>query len=819
MKQALLILCLLLAVTMGCAAPAALVTAGKSDYVIYHSQDAPASVKLAATELQSYLEKVTGARLAVVTEPREPMVSIGANTASQAAKVDLKDVPLEGFRIAVRGRNIYILGPDTADGQTTPQGGTSAGTLNGAYAFIERFLGVRWLMAGPHGDYVPAMQSVTIPDQDIKDAPFFINRRVPYTQERTEASKQWWARQRLGYSLLLSHGHNWTAIPTSAFKEHPEWFAEIGGTRTPPSGTYKLCATDKGMIEAFAQAAIKHFDENPQSTCYSLSPSDGGGWCQCARCKALYETDPNGEVSVTPAIIQFYNGVAEIVAKKYPEKVLAGYVYAAYVYPPSKPFKLAQNMFLVWAPSFDYGFTLYRPALQQRWDDLAPQWMKVTENISFYDLPNCTHNELGAPNPPGLEILEFLYPRLKKHGFKGVYVYGSPAWGYAGPMNYLLAKLAWNPDINIRATFSEYIEKCYAQGAEEMKQFYLLLDDETKRYFIENEKESYVLSEGRLRDVYGKNFPELERLYRAAEAKITDPEAKARLAMMGDNLTVLHWNLRQSKILAEPEKSSFYLPDKDFFAFMKANAGSLALAQPSAPARVAGPDGNLTVKAAAVPAADNYPVKPFLLRGAQRLIVAPTGDADAKVSFSSITARGGLVKYQVYDAKGALSDQGVVSTEAPVVLPADGTPFYQVLISRGSHTLQAAVENGAWAVYGLTDDKGLHLLNRMTPLHFEVAEETQKFTLWIAAEAPGETAAATLYAPNGRKATTFDCTKQAVDMQEVAVGAGEAGWWTLVLEKPETGTVDDVWVKPVEGLSGFFSINPAAALEVHRETK
>jgi hypothetical protein len=814
MRISLLSACLTLLLGAACAAPVTFVQDGKSDYAIYLEANAPSSVKSAATELQTYVEKVTGAKLALVNAPCEPMICLGLNAAATAAKLDLKNVPLEGWRLAIRGRNLYLLGPDTADGALTPQGGTSNGTLNGTYAFIEQFLGVRWLMPGPHGDYIPKMASVTIPDQDLQGAPFFLNRRVPYTQERTAATKQWWARQRLGWSLALNHGHNWTAIKPEEFNAHPEWFAEEGGVRVPPTGRYKLCVTNQGLIEAFAQAAIAHFDAHPEATCFSLSPSDSAGWCQCPDCKALYETDPNGNLSVTPAIIQFYNRVAQIVARKYPQKVLAGYVYAQYVYPPSKPFKLASNVFLVWAPSFDYGFKLYRPEMQQRWDALAPQWIKVTSNIAYYDLPNCVHNELGAPNPPGLEILEFLYPRLKQRGFKGVYVYGNPAWGHAGPMNYLLAKLAWDPGANVQALFNEYTEKCYAEGAPEMKQFYTLLDEETKQYFIANPTETYVLREGRLKDVYARNYAELERLYRAAEAKITDPEAQARLAMMGDNLTVLHWNLRQAKLLTEPEKSSFYLNDKDFFAFMKANPTSLALAPAAAPSRAAVTGEKLTARPAGpLPAPPDAPMTPFLLRGPQRVIITPTAGGVAEITFSSITSRGGMVKYQVYDAAGALSDQGVMSAEVPIRLPA-GPLYYQLIIAGGSHSFALAVKDGAWAVYHKSDEKGLHFLSRTTPLHFEAPAGVSKFTLWLASDAPGETAAATLYAPDGRKVASFDTSQKSVDMQQISAGANDAGWWTLVFDKPATGVVDDVWIKQGEGLPGFFALDPKAALGV-----
>jgi hypothetical protein len=794
------------------AAPLPLAQSGQSAYSIYVDAAAPSSVKTAAADLQTYFAQVTGSKPPIVNEPKPPMIVLGANAVSAKAGLTADKLPLEGYRLVTRGSDLFILGPDTADGALTAGGGTSNGTANGVYAFIEQFLGVRWLMPGEHGDYVPTQKSVTVPDTDLTDAPFFLNRRVPYTQEKRAETKQWWARERLGYSLFLNHSHNWQHFTMADFKAHPEWFAEQGGNRMPPAGDrFKLCVTNDGLVRAFAERTIKYFDENPGATCYSLSPTDSAGWCECANCKALYEKTPAGELSVTPAIIHFYNNVAKIVAQKYPQKLLAGYVYADYVYPPSNPIPLASNVFLVWAPSFDYGFTLYRPDIQKQWDDLVPQWLKVTRNISYYDLPNCIHNEMGAINPPGLKILKWLYPRLKQSGMKGVYVYGAPAWGYAGPMNYLLAKLAWNPDADVDALFNEYIEKCYGAGAPEMKQFFLLLDDATDKYFNANHNEAWTLSEDRLRKVYGANFPELERLYRAADAKIQEPEAKARLAMLGANMTILQWNLRQLKAMDNPQGSSFNLSDKDFFAFLKPWNNSFAIAPSASSEQAIGKD-KLTVNPVTAP--NPEPVTPFLLRGNQRLVIKPTGANAPVVTFSAVTSRGKLVKYQLYDAAGAPVDQGVVSTE-PVTLPTD-SDFFVMTIAAGSASFSVDVKNAAWAVSASADDKGLHLLGKTTPLYFEVPAQTKAFDFWLSSDAPGETAAAKLYDPSGKLVGSFRTVEKTIDAQQIKVGEGQAGMWKIVLEKPDTGIVDDVYVKLDEQLPGYFSIVPQSALSVTR---
>jgi len=797
------------------ASPLELVQDGKTSYVIYHEASAPQSVAMAAVDLQRYFKEATGAELPIIREPREPMICLGQNDAARAAGFSVRDVPLEGFRIATRGKNVYILGPDTTEGQRTPGGGTTTGTRNGAYAFLEKCLGVRWLMPGDSGDYVPKATDITIPQTDMMDAPFFLNRRVPYTQQGRPEVKKWWARQRLGWSLYLHHSHNWQqSVRADLFDEHPEWFAERGGERVRPSGRYKLCTTNDGLVRAFAEAAIRHFDANPQSSCFSLSPSDSGGWCECSECSALYEKDPHGNRSVTPAILKFYNDVARLVAKKHPDKLLAGYVYSAYVFPPRQRVKLEPNVFLVWAPSFDYGFRLFRPELRRQWEELANEWTQITDNIAYYDLPNCVHNEVGAPNPPGLKILQFLYPRLKHAGMKGVYVYGNPAWGHSALMNYLLAKLAWNPLADVDALFDEFCEKAYGRGAEEMKEFYLLLDRETERYFLANPNEHGALSEGRMRGVYARNFAALERLYRTAQSKIEDPDARSRLEMLGANLKVLHWNLCQLGLLEKPKTSSFHLTDDDFFSLITDNRESLALTRPFEARRPRVVRARLSVSAAEQ-IKNAEAVREFRLRGDQHILLQPTGGSPVTVHFSDVARRGKLVTYATYDESGNEISAGVLSERKPVVLDDIPSPYYHLLISAGGRgSFRLTVSGANWAVNGRFADRGLHLLGRMTPVYFQVPDGIKSFHLQLEATPPGETATGTLYSPDGRNAARFDCSVKPVDRKEIAVGPREAGFWKLVIQRAKVGVVDDVWVMPGDELSGYFSLVPEQALRL-----
>ncbi len=811
------VIALLLAMTFSIPAGAQsieLIQNGTSRYVIYHEATAPRSVTRAATELQDYLHRSSGAKLPIVTRPAPKMISLADNAASRAAGFSASNIPWEGFRIVTKDSNVYLIGRDTADRQRTPNGGRASGTYNATCEFLERFVGVRWLIPGEHGDYVPKHTDLRIPETDVSDAPAMQNRRVPYTQERRPDVQQWWHRQRLGWSLYLNHSHNWRhTIPPSHFEQHPEWFPMRAGVRVPPTGRYKLCTTNAELVRAYADATIAFFDRSPSATCYSLSPSDSSGYCECEHCSALYEIDPHGKRSVTPAILTFYNDVAKLVAQKYPDKILAGYVYAEYLFPPKKTIKLEPNVFLVWAPSFDYGFTLARPELQQQWEQVLAQWTEVTHNLAYYDLPVNISTEAGALNPPGLEILKFLYPRLQAAEIKGVYVYGISAWGRAAPLNYLLAKLAWNPQADVEALFDEYCVKAYGAGGQEINRMFRGLDREVARHYREFPNASYTLTPDMMRDIYAKNLPQIERLYRSAEAKIQDTDAKARLAMIGDNLTVLHWNLRQHDLLDEPKRSSFFLSDADFFAFLSSHQGSLALhpgTSSNAPSYVK------TKQSVDVPpkSQQTEAVRPFRLRGDQHLILRPTTDAQMEVKFSRMATRGKLVTYSVYRPDGTAVTSGLMSDEVPLVLEADGAEYYHLVISAGTASFMIKTSGAAWAVDSTLSDQGLHLLGTATPLYFYVTEQTPAFHLSLEATPPGETAVATLYAPDGQTVTEFDCTKISVDRQKIKVATGQTGWWKLEIQKPAIGQIDDVWVKLTAPHSGYFSLDPAQAAAV-----
>ncbi len=213
-----------------------------SDYVIYYDRRAAPSVAEAAVDLRDYIARATGATLPIVNAtgaPAAPFIGLGDTAESRKAGITLDRMPPDAFVIAPRGRNVFIVGPDTGTGQRLDSGGTSAGTANGVYTFLERYVDVRWLMPGDAGADVPKRTDVLVPAVDVREAPAFAYRRVPYMQNDNAAVAQWSRRQKLGYSLALNHSHNWEVIGPELFDAHPDWFAASNGQRLKPGDRYK----------------------------------------------------------------------------------------------------------------------------------------------------------------------------------------------------------------------------------------------------------------------------------------------------------------------------------------------------------------------------------------------------------------------------------------------------------------------------------------------------------------------------------------------------------------------------------------------------
>lgn len=560
------------------------------NWSIYHEPAAPSTVKLAAAELQRVIEVSTGLRLAVTNnEPSGQAICIGAKGIMKKAGFSDDGLAPDAFRIVSKGNNIYIFGKDTPDDYKGAL--MSRGTLFGTYEFLEKFIGVTWLMPGELGEEIPKLQDLRIPQMDISQTPSFLSHSLVDIQGQIRPAipedvdplfggngpmlvDRWMLRNKLfnpsvGFLKvreLISYGHVWKAIITPKDMEaHPQWQA-TGGAKN------SFCTSNPEAVEFYAQRLIERFDKDPTRLSASLSAEDGPVICNCPKCLALTEKNWYGEESATPLVLTFYNDVAKIVGRKYPDKMLGGFVYYNFMYPPSKPFKMEKNVYLFLAPVNYYGWGNAKPKLRADFARLISGWTAITENFNYSSWSLWLRDFVGAPLPPPLPLMKFEFQTLHENNVKRVWFMGIGAWGYGACHNYLMAKLMWNADADVDALYREWMRKAYGPAWEPMDKFHMLLlkrildrkNAESPRYTGDNYEVNYDFVD----KVYKPVFPELERYYVEALSKAETEKQRKRIGILGDNMKMLHYNMRRAGMLADPEKSVFYLSNEAYPKFL-----------------------------------------------------------------------------------------------------------------------------------------------------------------------------------------------------------------------------------------------------------
>ncbi|MBX7209535.1 MAG: DUF4838 domain-containing protein [Verrucomicrobiaceae bacterium] len=552
-----------------------------SPTTIFHQADASESTKWATAELHRLVFAATGEDLPVVSE---------ATSKPTFRLVSDDSLPHDGFVIRGEKGDIIIAG-----NESTPQGTwalPSHGTLWGVCEFAERFLGVRWLFPGPLGEDVPKQKALSFElKEPIRGQPGFAVRSVAYLGEsdREIASRyvpvlDWMKHQRLTNSLhpfVTGYGHSWDDyIKPADMEAHPEWNSNNG--EAVRNGRVKFfCTTAPGLVELFAKRVIETMDRNPKREMSSISPTDGGGFCTCERCKPLLDTDPHGKPSHARAMLTFYQRVGEIIARERPGRRLGGFVYYNYQYPPSNAPKLPDNLSLCWAPLNYYGYGLLKPLYRAEFESVMKRWSEITPHLFYHNYSTWMRSFHGAPLPVSLDILKRELPAAAQNKAWGARMVGTSAWGINAPINYLLAKQMWNPQLDVSAALNEWLERAYGPGWRNMRALYDELDAKMAAH---KEAQSpiykganYEVNEEVMKIIYAPLFATMEQHYRAALTECATDTQRARLQMFGDNLIQLNHALRQAKLIAENPTSIFHRDDAAFAQFMKDMGSTFSL--------------------------------------------------------------------------------------------------------------------------------------------------------------------------------------------------------------------------------------------------
>jgi len=416
--------------------------------------NATAQVKAASAELAKYIRISTGAdvKLQKFSEMKDDQgkVRIIIKTANVVQNENAKlFAPSDEFSIVFPDKKTIVIG-----------GATDWGTEFGVYEFLERYVGVRWLMPGPAGAFVPVREKLSVPIHNIREKTTFGSRLLSGLRG---SEQNLWARHNRMHGQIKFHHNLLKLFPPGKYTiTHPEFFPVLKGQRyLPKEGTerWQPCFTAPRIVEEAVKNVCDYFAKHPEETSYSLGVNDGGGQCECDTCRAKIGTAKNflGMRDVSDTYFEWANAVVEGVLKQYPDKWFGCLAYSEIAQAPSRvrvhprivPFLTYDRMKWV-----DDRFEKQGKAITESWGERA-------SSIGWYDYI------YGTP---------YLVPRVyfhkmadyyrygHEHGVRALYAEAYPNWG-EGPKLYVTLKLQWNPYLDVDKLLSEWYEKCVGKEA------------------------------------------------------------------------------------------------------------------------------------------------------------------------------------------------------------------------------------------------------------------------------------------------------------------------------------------------------------------
>lgn len=422
-------------------------------------------VREIAKTLSDYLSRISGGTFQVVAGDGQTGIAIGLrDDFPQLELQDLWDAKdpsrREDYLLRSHGKGILVIGA------------TDLAVAHAVWDLLYR-LGHRQFFPGELWEFVPRVADLAIA-VDAREHPAYLTRDVGYGygpwDGRGPAYVEWCARNRMGGGSsdrpMLEAGHAYDKIFTDLKKEfdkHPEYLALVNGKRVA-TGEIKFCISNPGLRQLIAQYAVDHFSRDPLAASMSLEPSDGLGWCECEKCRALG--------SVSNRVITLNNDAAVAVRARHGrQKLISTYAYAEHAPPPT--IKVDPQVVVCVATAMTSGdFTT---------DELIDGWRRQGAQLGireYYGVYPWDHDLPGKCRLADVEYIRKSIPRFYQQGARFLIAESSDNWGVAGLGYYLMARTLW--DIReadrAKALKDDFLDKVFGSARKPMAEFYRLID-------------------------------------------------------------------------------------------------------------------------------------------------------------------------------------------------------------------------------------------------------------------------------------------------------------------------------------------------------
>ena len=515
-----------------------LVRNGKSTYRIVLPDSASEFDKKAGSELQKYLRQMSGALLPIVTDTddlTDSIVWIGSAGHFQKPPfpIDWEKLEEDGFLIKTNGKSLIVAG------------GRQKGSLYGVYTFLESYLGCRKFSTSV--EVVPSRKTIFLNSIDDTEIPKIKFRMENFFEpgyadwHKLDTYKDNWG--------LFVHTSRVLVPPDKYFKDHPEYFSKVPSGRVPDA---QLCLTNPDVFRIVVDGLKERMNEKPSAQFWSVSQNDTYSPCECDSCKQINEA----EGSPSGSVLAFVNRVAD----EFPAKTIST---LAYQYSRSAPknIKPRKNVnIMLCSIECNRSKPLETDPASESFRKDVEDWTKLTGNIFLWDYVIQFRN-LVSPFP-NFRVLQPNIRFFVKHGITSVFEQGlgSMEGEFAELRIYLIAKLLWNPDINVDSVMNDFLGGYYGKAAPYIRKYIDRMHDALEGsgeplliYGYPMPSENGYLSPQNM-SAYARYFNQAERAVRS------DPELLSRVRIA--RLPLQFAMLEQAKVYGTREHG-FYGKGRD----------------------------------------------------------------------------------------------------------------------------------------------------------------------------------------------------------------------------------------------------------------
>lgn len=422
----------------------------------------------AALDLQTYIEKMSGAKPAIALTPEAGAAALqGTAPVFVVGEAALRHEPVLGGALQKAAKPNPVFRATAIVLRRVGNRVYLAGNHDEAHYFavaqlLQRW-GCRWYAPGETGEVVPSKPTLTLGALDVAYGPPFEIRAA--LNRGSDAA--WRLRNFLGSmnaAPLMGSLHTYTGdiVPEG---------------KTVYNVPFAERATAQHVADKIAAQYEKGVGAIPLAAFIGEYASDSARDNELrAGIVSKYSRTP----SSTDAMLELYNNIARILRERYPQSrtKLIGIAYASVFLPPQRAFMPEPSLVMWLVPvDIDPNHAIDDPRAPQRqeWGAMLRRWSEVMQGrVAVYDYEQAmlVWRDLPSPN---IHVTRRDYKLYRDLGILGINP--EPRGGVSQTFlnSYFRAQLMWNPDADVDAMLEEFYAGFYGPAAGPMRAYWQTL--------------------------------------------------------------------------------------------------------------------------------------------------------------------------------------------------------------------------------------------------------------------------------------------------------------------------------------------------------